>query len=119
MQKIEGKNITLTKGDTFKATIVMRKKNGLPYSPEDGDVVKFKMKKDYSDANLLIEKTIPNSSLLLHLEPADTGSLDVGKYVFDIELTYAGGDVDTFIDRGTLELTQEVEGNPPVSGAGT
>lgn len=113
MQKIEGKTIVLTKGDTFKATVGMVGDDGSPYTPEAGDVVRFHMKKAYKDANLLIEKIIPNSTLLLQLNPVDTSELDVGNYVYDIQITYANGDVDTFIDRGVVKLTEEVEGIAP------
>lgn len=116
MQSISGSTIQLTVGDTFKATVGMCKRDGTPYTPETGDVVTFRMKKNYSDTDLLIEKTIPNDSLLLHLQPLDTKNLHVGKYVYDIELTYANGDVDTFIDRATLELTPEVDGTAPTGG---
>lgn len=113
MQTIVGEIIVLTKGDTFKATVSMIQSNGELYTPAEGDVVRFHMKKNYSDPDLLIEKIIPNDTLLLKLDPVDTSSLNVGNYVYDIQITYANGDVDTFIDQGTLTLTEEVEGTPP------
>lgn len=114
MQRIGGKTIVLTKGDTFKATVVMKTEDGTEYAPESGDVVRFAMKQGYEDEQLLVEKVIPNDTLLLKLDPIDTKNLEVGEYVYDIEITYANGDVDTFIDRGTLKLTEEVEGSAPV-----
>ena len=109
MQKISGNNITMTKGDTFKAVISMTTKSGSTYTPEEDDVIRFAMKQKYSDSTPLIRKVIPNDTLLLQLDPADTKSLIAGDYVYDIELTYADGSVDTFIDRATLTLTEEVD----------
>lgn len=109
MQKIAGSRITLTRGDTFKATVAMIQPDGEEYKPQEGDTVRFAMKKRYSDASVLLEKQIPNDTLLLCLDPEDTKDLNFGSYVYDVELTYANGDVDTFIDRATIELTEEVE----------
>ena len=109
MQSINGKKITLTKGDTLKATVTIVDSTGQEYSPEVGDVVRFAMKQDYTDAAPLVTKTIPNDTLLLTLASADTHSLESGEYVYDIQITYANGDVDTFIDRGMIVLTEEVD----------
>ena len=106
---IDGTSITLTKGDTFKTYVTPRDEDGYFYSPRTGDVVRFALKKNYKDAECLIKKTIPNDTLLLHLEPSDTKNLDIGNYVYDVEITYANGDVDTFIDRAKFKLTEEVD----------
>ena len=109
MQKVSGTNIMLTKGDTFKATVTMTKSDGSSYTPSAEDEVRFAMKKNYTDQTPAVLKVIPNDSLLLKLDPADTKNLEVGKYVYDIQITYANGDVDTFIDRASITLTEEVE----------
>lgn len=109
MQSINGKKITLTKGDTLKATVSIVDSTGQAYTPQEGDVVRFAMKQDYNDQTVLVTKTIPNDTLLLTLASADTHSLTAGDYVYDIQITYANGDVDTFIDRGTIVLTEEVD----------
>lgn len=100
--------ISMTRGDTFNATVAIYTSNGTPYTPEEGDVVRFAAKTDYSDSEPVILKVIPNDTLQLHLDPADTKELEFGKYVYDIELTYANGDVDTFIAKKSLVLTEEV-----------
>ena len=107
MFSIKHNRITLTRGDTLIAAISMTK-DGESYTPVDGDVVRFAMKEKYSDAEVLITKTIPNDTLVLRLEPADTKPLAFGSYVYDIQITFADGTVDTFI-TGTLTLTEEVD----------
>ena len=108
MQKIVGTKISLTRGDTLKVKVSMVKPNGSEYIPAGSDSIRFALKKHYSDPQVLIMKTIPNDSRILWLEPSDTKTLEFGSYVYDIQLTHADGDVDTFIDRATFELTEEV-----------
>lgn len=101
------KKITLVRGDSLhlKVNIYVDKE---PYIPQFGDSVRFAMKQSYQSNKLLIRKNIPIDSMELHLEPSDTKKLNFGKYVYDIEITFYNGDVDTFIS-GEFELTPEVE----------
>ena len=82
--------------------------NGEVYKPESGDKIRFSMKRNYSSSKVLIHKRIPNDTLILYLEPKDTKRLAFGTYVYDIEITFANGDVDTFI-RGEFRIEPEVE----------
>lgn len=109
MIKISGKTIRMTKGDTLEVPVVIMTNNGDVYIPAEGDVIRFAMKKNYEDDEPLILKTIPNGTLILRLESADTKNLEVSKtpYVYDIELTTSTGTVDTFLS-GSLYLTEEV-----------
>ena len=109
MYTIKKTAITLTRGDTLKAQISITDKEGNPYEPKEGDTVRFAMKKEYSDEDVLIFKEIPMDTLILTLEPEDTKELDFGTYVYDIQLTTAAGEVDTFITKASLTLTEEVD----------
>lgn len=109
MQQIVGKHITMTRGDTFKATVTMETASGEIYAPAAGDVIRFAMKKKITDATALITKILDNSRLLLQLDPADTKQLPYGDYLYDIEITYASGEVDTFISKAVLTLAEEVD----------
>lgn len=110
MYTIKKTSITLTRGDTLKAQISITDKDGNPYDVKEGDVIRFAMKKTYSDPDtkVLIVKEIPNDTLILTLEPEDTKELPFGQYVYDIQLTTAAGEVDTFITKASLTLTEEV-----------
>ena len=105
---ITGTTITLTRGDTFEALVSATKKDGTPYIPVEGDVIRFAMKENYDDARPLLVKEIPIDTMILVIEPEDTKPLAFGKYVYDIELTKVTGEVDTFITTATLKLTEEV-----------
>ena len=105
---IDGTEITLTRGDTFKTVITINNHDSEVYQPQEGDVVRFAMKKKYKDEKPLLVKILDNEDLLLELTPEDTKSLNFGDYVYDIEITLSNGEVYTFIDKATLILTEEV-----------
>ena len=108
--KIEGNKITLTRGDSFAAKVTMRYRNTQEeYTPQAGDVVRFALKASCTDTGEpLILTEIPIDTLLLELVPDDTKPLPFGQYVYDIELTYASGKVDTFITAAPFVIAQEV-----------
>jgi len=108
MVSIQGSTITLTKGDTLRVTLSLSDYAGHTYTPVEGDHIRFAMKRRYNDAEPLILKNIPTDTLVFQIDPAETKSLPCAEYVYDIEMTYANGDVDTFINKAKLILTEEV-----------
>lgn len=112
---ITGKEIQLTRGDSFFAQISI-KKDEEEYIPQTGDYIRFALKRskllsdksDYIDREPLILKEIPIDTMLLELEPEDTKGLPFGTYVYDIEITFEDGTVDTFITEAKFILTKEV-----------
>lgn len=106
--KICGSTITLTRGDSLKAYVEMTE-DGKTFSARSSDRVRFAMKKSYEDAEPLLVKEIPTDTMLLSLAPEDTKQLSFGAYVYDIELTTADGEVDTFIPKGKIKITEEVD----------
>lgn len=112
MVKIKGKTITLTKGDTLLVKVSIKDKDtNEDYIPSDGDEVRFALKSNYDDEQVLIYKEIPLDTLELLIPAEETKQLEVrtSPYVYDIQLTTATGYVDTFIDKGSLYITEEVE----------
>ena len=108
--------ITLTRGDSFMVQVGI-KKDGEPYTPVAGDVVRFALKHprlnpagtEYVDQDPLILKTIPIETMILELEPEDTKDLGFGEYVYDMEITFGvDGRVDTFITEKKFILSREV-----------
>lgn len=109
---VSGSTITLTRGDTFMALVTITSKDAdatiQPYIPKEGDSVRFAMKQNYDDAEPVLIKDIPIDTMKLIIEPEDTKQLDFGKYVYDIQLTKASGEVDTFIAKAKINITEEV-----------
>lgn len=108
-QTEEGYDIMLTRGDSLLLDVGMTKSQQ-PYTPQEGETVRFAMKQTYKDADsaVKINKQIPIGTMRLELLPTDTKNLKMGKtYVYDIQYTDSNGRVDTFI-KGNLTLTDEV-----------
>ena len=106
MISVNGTTITMTRGDTVRIQIGIKDGNN-DYTPQEGDVIQFTAKRYLNATSAAISKTIPNNTLILAFEPSDTNKLPYGSYLYDIQLTYANGDVDTFIS-GSLVLLGEV-----------
>ena len=115
MFKVNGTDITLTRGDTLVAEIGIRR-NDEPYTPVAEDSIRFALKhstmnadhSEFTDEQPLIRKEIPYDTLILKLDPADTKPYGFGRYRYDIEITFEDGTVDTFI-KGFFTLTEEVD----------
>lgn len=107
MIQIDGTYIRITKGDTLRILLELEK-NGQKFEPQDGDNIRFAMKRHKNDQECVIIKAI-GKDLLLTLEASETEQLELGKYIYDIQITYADGTVDTFIAESTLQVTYEVE----------
>ncbi len=105
MVQIEKTHIKMTRGDTLVLNIAMSK-GGIRFIPAAGDVITFTMKKKVKDAVPLVTKNAVGTQI--KLAPNDTKTLDFGDYVYDIAITYANDDVDTFVPLSTLTLTEEV-----------
>lgn len=107
MFSVKDNDIALTRGDTLFLTVDLTDSDGDKYSPREGDVLRFAMKKRISSAELVILKDIPVDTLTFEIEPSDTKELMYGSYVYDIELTDAEGHVTTVI-MGKFKVTEEV-----------
>lgn len=112
---IKKNTITLTRGDTLRVKIDLSNDDG-PYIPVEGDSIRFALKNktktadgtEYVDKEPLILKTIPIDTMILEIEPSDTKSLGFKEYVYDMEITFADGTVDTFITEASFTITGEI-----------
>ena len=100
--------IVVTKGDTVKMPIIVTNNDGSIYHVQKDDVINFGLKKEYTDAECLIEKTIDNDELMLVLSHEDTKKLESGiGYKYDIQILRNVDEVHTFIS-GMITVTNEV-----------
>lgn len=121
MYSIDGQKIKLTRGDTLilNVKIYTKTEEGekQEYTPVEGDSVRFALKRnkmnskrtEYADSEPLIKKDIPTDTMILRLDTEDTASLPFGDYVYDIQITFFDGTVDTFIDQQPFIITPEVD----------
>lgn len=110
MHSIDGTTISLTRGDTLIIKLDLMYSDGTPYIPSTGDSIRFAMKKNYNDRSCIITKNIPTDTLILKINSTDTKGLpQPSKYVYDIQLTQANGNVDTFITEAKFIIEREVE----------
>lgn len=105
MLQVKGYNIIMTRGDTARINLTILDADGNPYTPSEGDVIKFSVKKSWQDTEYAIQKTITDT---IHIEPADTAGLDIGDYVYDVQIALENGDVNTIIPPSVLTIEPEV-----------
>lgn len=85
MVKISGTTIVMTRADTLETAVTIYDENGAVYTPGDTDVIRFALKKKYTDDTPIILKTIPNDTMILRLESSDTKSLEQpASFVYDV-----------------------------------
>lgn len=104
-------NITLTRGDTLTIELTLTDISGEPYSPEEGDSIRFAVSTGYLGQDyykLHFETSIPTETLTFTMPAAETSKLDYSEYNYDIELTHTDGCVDTVIS-GKLIIVGEVK----------
>lgn len=109
MLYIESNNvIRLTRGDTAKLTVPIENDlDNSSYVMDELDTLTFTIKKSVKDNGNLVQKVVTGSNNF-HIKPEDTNSLPFGKYVYDVQLTTAGGDVYTVIEPTSFEILSEV-----------
>lgn len=99
--------IQLTRGDTAKLTVDLEDDAKQPYSVQPDDVVTLTVKRNYGDAEAVIEKKVKGTNVF-HIKPEDTKGLAFGKYKYDVQLTTAEGDNYTVLAKKTFVIEEEV-----------
>ena len=101
-------SIEMVRGDSADFDIYLPIKNEQgeiigEYTLQEGDVLLFTVKKNTKTDEVIFQKSGQHVEIL----PSDTELLPYGKYVYDVELTYASGFRDTVIRPKDLRLTDE------------
>ena len=98
--------IALTRGDTARFTVTVVNDAGDEYIPGSGDTLTMTVRRTAAD-NIVLQKII-SAADSFHIRPEDTSGLAFGDYVYDVQLTTAGGDVYTVVTPSPFALGQEV-----------
>ena len=101
--------IHLTRGDTARFSIgqIVNTITNTNYTPTAEDTVTMTIKKTTLDAAPCVQIIVPGGEVL-HIKPEDTKAMAFGKYVYDIQITMADGDVYTIVPPTTFDLLKEV-----------
>mgnify|MGYP007099005335 CR=1 FL=1 len=101
--------IHLTRGDTARLLLgtVVNEVTGKDYPLSAEDTVTFTVKKTVYDNEPAVQITVPGGAAI-HITPEKTQELSFGKYLYDVQLTTADGDVYTVIPPTTFEILKEV-----------
>ena len=118
---MENTNLQMTRGDDFKITYQIETANDINITEAI-----FTIKKKTIDQNSLFQKTItalstpalgtpvPSGeglwtySFIIDIAPNDTKDLSFGKYMYDLQIEYAGGLTLTVIKPSVFEIMEEV-----------
>lgn len=107
MFKIASDNtISITRGDTGSFTLDIKNTSGQAYDYSE-DTVLFTVKENTYAKDPVIQKEVEYEQNITIL-PADTEKLSYGTYVYDVQLTTAGGIVDTIIPPSNFVILPEV-----------
>lgn len=106
MLDIVNEKIFLTRGDTAIITLDVTDEAGDPYSPVEGDVFTFTLKRDYMNNEKLLTKTF-DENMEISFSSNDTKNLNFGSYCYDIRrINDDLNIVDTFICEGGFEVVR-------------
>ena len=108
-------NATVDQGATFQLTVVYKTDAGVAINLT-GYTAALQIRQNYYDDTALVTLTSPSNgivitpltgTLAITMTAAQTGSLDEGFYVYDLEITSSGGIVTRLI-QGQFTVSPEV-----------
>ena len=105
MVKVTENQIFLTKGDSAKLDVAITV-SGETYDYSN-DTVKLGVKKQFSDAECVIEKTVDENGSIIFV-PDDTKDLPVGTYFYDLKIVTEDNDVCTVIAASQFVIGHSV-----------
>lgn len=114
MLNISKNTMGITRGDSAYIHVSILQTDGTPYEMQSGDTLTLTAKKDLTGAAMM---SVTSSTPTVHIQPAQSRRLEVGRGFFDLQLATAAGEVYTIIgpenpDIPNLtvypEVTQEV-----------
>lgn len=108
--KINGFNIEMTRGDSDSITVSCTK-DGISHDFTAGDIVYFTVKKSIYDSVKVIQKIITefaDGKAVIPILPADTRDLSFSTYVYDVQINFFDGSVNTVIPPSSFTILPEV-----------
>lgn len=116
--------IALVRGDTLKLTLTdIKLSDGTDYVLSDTDIVYLDVKKYATDKTAIIRKSATkvdyiDGGLPFVFYPADTVSLPIGEYWFDVRLFVDDDNIYTIIPQSKFRIVQNITDIPDNGGGG-
>ena len=106
MLEVKNNSINLTRGDCCALKIDIVDVDGKEYIIQDGDTLKFTMRKKVESEEIVLQKILDEN--ILNLEPKDTVNLEFGVYLYDVVLIKATEEIFTVIPTSNFKVLEEV-----------
>lgn len=100
--------IYLTKGDSATINLDIQTAEGKVFTPNGGDKILFTVRNGYKKkdcAEYEFQLEIQNG--ILKIKPEHTDNMEYGRYVYDVQVSFSSGDIDTVL-IGEIYITAEV-----------
>ena len=116
--------ITIVRGDTLKLALTdIKLSDGTDYVLSDTDIVYLDVKKYVTDKTAIIRKSVTkvdyiDGGLPFVFYPADTVSLPIGEYWFDVRLFVDDDNIYTIIPQSKFRIIQNITDIPDNGGGG-
>ena len=116
--------ITIVRGDTLKLALTdIKLSDGTDYVLSDTDIVYLDVKKYVTDKTAIIRKSATKADyidggLSFVFYPADTVSLPIGEYWFDVRLFVDDDNIYTIIPQSKFRIVQNITDIPDNGGGG-
>lgn len=116
MVNIDKTNISITRGDSAYLEFFVPSVLGEPATITANDRIRCQVRKAPITGSTVPELVFDGdisyqaekNSIVWHIRPSDTGSLDTGTYYWDAQIEYANGDVTTFVGVSDFVVLPEV-----------
>lgn len=101
-------SISLTRGDTARLSVAIY--NSLTesdYDMQPDDTLTLTVKKSVRADEIGFQK-VSHGANSFKIDPADTKTLSFGKYVYDVQLSTANGEIYTIVEPSKFVIMEEV-----------
>lgn len=109
----DNRDLWITRGDDIFLDLELRQPS-FPYDKYElgeKDFSLFSVRKtrdeDIDDNNPILFQ-VPVTNGKIHISPEDTETLDFGDYIYDIQITFSDGSINTVIGPNILKILPEV-----------
>jgi len=100
----------MVRGDSETVSVWLEDDNG--HAPfVTGDTVYFTVKQDKFSTEKAFQKTVTtfvDGKAFVDILPADTKNMEFGRYFYDVQITFANGEVKTIVPCSQFVLKCEV-----------